>query len=155
MLFPIFIIQLWFFTVSRIFSYDNCWWIFLWGLFEELIFISFGIGLFLMDFNYKGEIISQITAFMEKQKFSYLIGCIFSLLYHSIALMNGPQFEYMRDLEFLLLDCIIIFYRYSIFSQIYSVIRIEIMGTKHRLKMNLFDLSVNVVTMIHIFVPFH
>jgi hypothetical protein len=59
---------------------------------------------------------------------------------------------YMKELEYLVMDFVVIGYRYSLFSEIYSVIRIEMMGTKYRLKMNLFDLSVNVFSMIHIFV---
>lgn len=91
---------------------------------------------------------------MSREKYSYLIGCGFSLLHHSIALSGGSDFAYMKELSFLVFDLVVVIYRYSLFSEIYSVIRIEIMGTKYRLKMNLFDLSVNVVSMIHIFVTF-
>lgn len=78
-------------------------------------------------------------------------GNLYSVCYYSIAI-SSQTIEISEDIYLLLLDLVLIAYKYVVLEEIYSMIRIELIGSRYKLFMNLFDLASNVFIMIHVFV---
>lgn len=151
LLFPFLVVQLWFLSTFRVFRYDSGGWMFVGGLTLELVCLVHKVGVVAREVEVWGDVAHHLQGLFRREKVMATGGNIFAVCYYCLGL-GAVEVGSSRHLLLFLLDLMVIVYKYLVLEEIYSMIRIEVIGSRYKLFMNLFDLATNVFLMIHVFV---
>lgn len=147
-LFPALLLHLWFISVFRVFKYTDDTWVFSLGLVLELAAVGLE-GAVLASEAEDGEW-RQVVGKLGASRLTTLCGNLYALLYY-VGALSGCGMTDPGRLSLWPLDLVLMAHKYRQLEEIYSVIRIEVIGSRYRLFMHLFDLAGNILVMVHVF----
>lgn len=149
---PFFIIQIWLFSIYRVFQYQNCELLFILGLIEQTFSLLYSCISLYKVINRNMDLLSQLNIALSDNNGLSLVGNIYNTIYYVLLIINISDIR--SPLYLLPFDCVTFFFNYIRIEKIYSKIRIKAIGSKHKHIMHLFDLGSNVLILIHIFVQY-
>jgi hypothetical protein len=114
LLFPLLFLHLWFISIFRIFNYETNGWIFVFGLALELVCLGYELLVMGLEVDFAQDIGSQIIGLVGRERLLSLIGNVYSVGYHLVALGNLSSIENATCLYLFPFDLILIFYKYRL-----------------------------------------
>ena len=136
----------------RVFDYEDCAYIFILGLIEQSISILYKCIGFYKSFDSKMDLLFQLTKALSNGQDLILLGNIYSIVYDILMIINISDIR--SNIYLLPFDIATIAFHYIRVNKIYSKIRIKAIGSKYKYFMHLFDLTSNILILIHMFVQY-